>query len=93
MSNNGGCFTTGYSLDGKTCTDVDECKENPRICNGGKCTNTLGGYSCHCTGWTREGGWILQQGVVQARKELLRHEEGTVSGREVCRTFLQVFVW
>ncbi len=29
----------GYMLlmDGKTCTDADECKDNTRICNGGKC--------------------------------------------------------
>lgn len=36
-------------LDGRTCIDIDECKENPRICNGGKCTNTIGSYICHCT--------------------------------------------
>ncbi len=24
-------------MDGKTCTDADECKDNTRICNGGKC--------------------------------------------------------
>lgn len=29
--------------------DIDECKENPRICNGGKCTNIAGGYICTCT--------------------------------------------
>ena len=41
----------GYMLlmDGKTCTDVDECKDNSRVCNGGKCTNLPGSYSCECT--------------------------------------------
>jgi len=41
----------GYALnlDGRSCADVDECKENPRICNGGKCKNTPGGYVCNCT--------------------------------------------
>lgn len=37
------------NLDGRSCVDVDECKENPRICNGGKCTNIEGGYICTCT--------------------------------------------
>lgn len=44
-------FRPGYSLnmDGRSCSDIDECKENTRICNGGQCTNTLGSYICKCT--------------------------------------------
>lgn len=44
-------YSVGYSLllDGRTCVDVDECHENTRICNGGKCVNTPGSYMCHCT--------------------------------------------
>jgi len=37
-------------MDGRSCDDIDECKENPRICNGGKCTNTPGSFTCSCSG-------------------------------------------
>ena len=30
-------------------TDVDECRENPNICQHGRCTNTAGGYRCDCS--------------------------------------------
>lgn len=36
-------------LDGRSCSDVDECHENTRICNGGQCENTVGSYRCVCT--------------------------------------------
>ena len=69
--NNGGCddncmntpgsfscaCSAGYMLlmDGRSCADIDECKENPRICNGGKCTNTPGSYLCSCQGGLTTG--------------------------------------
>uniref|UniRef100_A0A8C9PEQ8 Adhesion G protein-coupled receptor E5 n=1 Tax=Spermophilus dauricus TaxID=99837 RepID=A0A8C9PEQ8_SPEDA len=32
-----------------TCQDVDECKQNPRICKGrSTCINTQGSYTCQC---------------------------------------------
>ncbi|XP_077652666.1 adhesion G protein-coupled receptor E2-like [Urocitellus parryii] len=32
-----------------TCQEVDECKQNPRICKGrSTCTNTQGNYTCKC---------------------------------------------
>ena len=30
------------------CVDVNECNEQPRICNPGQCQNTDGGYACIC---------------------------------------------
>ncbi|KAM9367882.1 fibrillin-2 [Phaethornis superciliosus] len=61
---NGGCDThctnsegsyecscsDGYALmpDVRTCADIDECENNPDICDGGQCTNFPGDYRCLC---------------------------------------------
>ncbi|VFV25684.1 fibrillin 3 [Lynx pardinus] len=34
--------------DGRACADVDECAENPDICDGGQCVNVPGGHHCLC---------------------------------------------
>ncbi|XP_077556924.1 fibrillin-1-like isoform X1 [Haemaphysalis longicornis] len=37
------------SVDGITCTDINECELYPGICRGGGlCVNTLGSYQCNC---------------------------------------------
>ncbi|XP_042477336.1 vacuolar-sorting receptor 6 [Macadamia integrifolia] len=39
----------GFSGDGHTCEDIDECKEGLACqCDGCTCTNTWGGYDCKC---------------------------------------------
>lgn len=43
-------FSTGVVTD---FTDVDECIENPEICNGGVCKNLDGMYTCVCEGGLR----------------------------------------
>lgn len=61
-------FSTGYMLlmDGRSCADIDECKENPRICNGGKCTNTPGSYTCTCQdGLTTSPDGITCEGSIK----------------------------
>lgn len=44
-------YRTGFTLlaDKRTCADVNECEENPRICNGGQCNNTIGSFLCTCS--------------------------------------------
>jgi len=47
---------SGYLYDGTTCTDINECSDEP--CGGnGDCVNTEGGYSCDClAGFTQSQG-------------------------------------
>uniref|UniRef100_H3ASA9 Nidogen 1 n=1 Tax=Latimeria chalumnae TaxID=7897 RepID=H3ASA9_LATCH len=41
--------TTGFHGDGRTCYDVDECRENPSICGSNAvCNNQPGTFRCEC---------------------------------------------
>lgn len=45
----------GFSFDGETCADVDECALSP--CGNGECENVEGSYECDCMdGYTTEQG-------------------------------------
>lgn len=38
-----------FQVDGKTCTDINECDLNAGICRGGgTCVNTEGSFTCVC---------------------------------------------
>ncbi|MEZ4459947.1 MAG: EGF domain-containing protein [bacterium] len=47
----------GYTGDGMTCTDVDECSQDIELCDANAtCTNTPGSYECACNvGYTGDG--------------------------------------
>ena len=63
-SNNGGCdlhatcvntpggfrcvCDNGFSGDGFNCTDINECLDEPNLCENGACINTDGSFSCDC---------------------------------------------
>ncbi|PIO34909.1 hypothetical protein AB205_0047290, partial [Aquarana catesbeiana] len=38
----------GYTGDGFTCTDIDECAENINLCENGQCLNIPSSYRCEC---------------------------------------------
>ncbi len=48
---------TGFTGDGKTCSDVDECSMSPAPCDvHATCTNTPGAYTCACdSGFAGDG--------------------------------------
>ena len=38
----------GFSGDGYTCQDIDECSEDPSLCPNGDCLNFPGSFRCEC---------------------------------------------
>ena len=38
----------GFSGDGFNCTDINECLDEPNLCENGACINTDGSFSCDC---------------------------------------------
>ena len=47
----------GYTGDGSTCVDIDECSTGTNNCSvNAKCSNTIGSYNCTCNyGYTGDG--------------------------------------
>lgn len=62
--NNGGCDShahclntpggfrcicdNGFTGDGVNCSDINECSDEPTLCENGACINTQGSFSCDC---------------------------------------------
>lgn len=76
------CLPGMAKTDGKTCLDINECLMDPNLCEGGRCVNTDGSFTCSCppgltldeTGLkctdTREESCYLDYRVGMCRREL-----------------------
>ena len=43
------CFCdNGFTGDGFNCTDINECSDEPNLCENGACINIEGSFSCDC---------------------------------------------
>ena len=68
----------GYETDGRSCSDVDECKRDSSLCPRGQCVNTEGSFYCHC-----EGGYRNEDGVCVDINEC---EEGVICSQQCTNT-------
>jgi hypothetical protein len=64
LTNNGGCdqnaqcintdgsfkceCDAGFKGDGYNCVDIDECLNDPNLCENGQCLNYPGSFRCEC---------------------------------------------
>ena len=60
----------GFTGDGNTCDDINECETDGHLCDTGEhgkgnCTNTPGGFECWCpppyVGSGRAGDWLVSK--------------------------------
>ena len=66
------CFCEeGWSGDGGTCHDIDECALDQNACDvdNGRCVNSDGGYQCECT-----EGWALQPDATTCARTSFRYK-------------------
>ena len=59
----------GYTGDGLSCTDVDECARSPSVCDvNAKCENVPGTYECTCLdGFSGDGTQCMSKNCVKCK--------------------------